>query len=160
MRTTPTRLSLATCLLLPFVVSSLGRLFAGPVPSTWYEQLLQPIWSPPSWVFGPVWTLLYLLMGVSCFLLWSARKQNARTQALTWYGVQLALNASWTPVFFGLHAIGIALVILLLLDVSVLVTIWCTSRVSRTAAYLLLPYLAWILFATLLNAQLWLLNGS
>jgi tryptophan-rich sensory protein len=126
--------------------------------SPWYQALEKPSFNPPGWVFGPVWTLLYCMMGLSLFLLVRAGWPAART-AIVFFAVQLLLNAAWTPVFFRYEQIGWALVVLVLLDAAVIATIAAAWTVSRPAAYLLLPYLAWILFATVLNASLWRLNS-
>jgi len=127
--------------------------------SSWYATIEKPGFTPPGWVFGPVWTVLYLLMGVAAFLVWQRGfgSRLVRT-ALLWFLVQLALNASWTPVFFGLHRIGLALVVIVLLWIAILVTMYYFFRVSRPAGVLLIPYLLWVSFATVLNASIWHLN--
>ena len=127
--------------------------------STWYASIEKPGFTPPSWVFGPVWTILYLLMGVAAFLVWQKGVgfRLVRT-ALAWFLVQLVLNASWSPVFFGLHRIGLALVIVVLLWVAIVITMYRFFRVSRPAGMLLIPYLLWVSFATVLNASIWHLN--
>jgi len=125
----------------------------------WYPTLVKPAFTPPSWVFGPVWTALYILMGVAAFLVWQKDLgRRAVRVALAWFLVQLVLNALWSPVFFGLHRIGWALVVIVLLWAAMVVTIRCFSRVSGAAALLLVPYLLWVSFATALNAALWRLN--
>ncbi len=123
---------------------------------TWYAGLVKPFLNPPSWVFGPVWTLLYALMGVSAFLIYKQGK-NAST-ALQLFGVQLVLNAVWTPIFFGWHRLDIALFVIVLMWAAIFATIRAFSKFSKTAAYLLVPYLFWVTFATYLNMSLWLLN--
>jgi benzodiazapine receptor len=126
---------------------------------TWYPALAKPAFTPPSWVFGPVWTALYLLMGTAAFLVWQkGGRSRAGRISLGCFLVQLALNALWTPVFFGLHRIGGALVVVVSLWVSLVVTIGSFLRVSVAAALLLVPYLLWVSFATALNAALWRLN--
>ncbi|MDA1079104.1 MAG: tryptophan-rich sensory protein [bacterium] len=127
--------------------------------STWYVTLEKPFFSPPNWLFGPVWTTLYLLMGVSFFLLWQQgwKKKQVRT-ARNYFLAQLGLNFIWTPVFFGLRSPALALVIILGLLVLIVLTIKHTYKVSRWAAYLLVPYLLWVSFATALNAAIVGLN--
>jgi benzodiazapine receptor len=127
--------------------------------NSWYTALQKPGFMPPSWVFGPVWTVLYLLMGVAAFLVWQRGlgTRLVRT-ALLWFLVQLALNAAWTPVFFGLHRIGLALVVIALLWAAILVTMYYFFRVTRPAGMLLVPYLLWVSFAAVLNAAIWHLN--
>ena len=126
---------------------------------SWYAAIEKPGFTPPSWVFGPVWTILYLLMGVAAFLVWrrGLDRRVARV-ALVWFLVQLVLNASWTPVFFGLHRIGLALLVILLLWAAIVVTLYHFLRVSRVAGLLLVPYLLWVSFAAVLNASIWHLN--
>jgi benzodiazapine receptor len=141
----------------PGLIGSLVMVGGG--PQSWYATLAKPSFTPPSWVFGPVWTLLYLLMGVAAFLVWRKGLASAGVKtALAWFLVQLGLNAAWTPVFFGLHRIGLALVVIVLLLAAIVVTTDRFLRVSRPAGLLLVPYLLWVSFATVLNAALWHLN--
>jgi benzodiazapine receptor len=127
--------------------------------SEWYGAIEKPGFTPPGWVFGPVWTTLYLLMGVAAFLVWQkGLRSGAVRVALGWFLVQLVLNALWSPVFFGLHRIGPALVVVVLLWAAIVVTIHYFSRVSRPATLLLVPYLLWVSFATILNLSIWQLN--
>ena len=128
--------------------------------NSWYSTIEKPAFTPPNWVFGPVWTLLYLLMGVAAFLVWQkGLRLTTVRMALGWFLVQLVLNALWTPVFFGLHRIGWALVVIVLLWAAIAIAMYCFFRVSRTAAILLVPYLLWVSFATVLNGSFWRLNG-
>jgi tryptophan-rich sensory protein len=121
----------------------------------WYTTVQQPAFTPPNWVFGPVWTTLYLLMGVALYLVWRDEKDRL---ALAAFAVQLALNASWTLVFFGMQwpAGGLAVIVALL--AAIVATIALFARVDRRAALLLVPYLAWVGFATALNFEIWRLN--
>ena len=123
-----------------------------------YRALARPSWAPPGWVFGPVWITLYTMMGVAAWLVWRSGRGSDRTVALALFAVQLALNAAWTPTFFGLRSIGGGLVVIALLDVAILATIVWFGRRSQLAAWLLVPYAAWVGFATALNATLWQLN--
>ena len=120
-----------------------------------YARLVQPSWAPPSWLFGPVWTVLYVMIAVSGWLVWRRTGWNT---ALTGYAVQLALNAAWTPIFFGFGRYGLALVDIVVLWVLVGVTVVLFRPLSRAAAALLLPYWAWVTFATALNAAIVHLN--
>jgi len=120
-----------------------------------YQSLEQPSWAPPSWLFGPVWTVLYVLIAVSGWLVW---RRSGWTTALTVYAVQLAVNAVWTPLFFGFGQYGLALVDIVVMWVLIGVTIWLFRPISRVAAALLLPYWAWVTFATALNAWIWNAN--
>lgn len=126
---------------------------------SWYAALEKPAFTPPSWVFGPVWTTLYILMGVAAFLVWRrGLGVRAVRVALGWFAGQLVLNALWSPVFFGWHRIGSALAVIVLLWAAIVVTLYHFSRVSKTAGLLLGPYLLWVSFATMLNASIWWLN--
>ena len=110
--------------------------------TTWYATLQKPAFTPPSWVFGPAWTVLYLLMGIAAFLVWQeGLHSNAVRIALVWYLVQLVLNALWSPVFFGFHQIGWSLVVIVLLWAALIVTMRYFLQISRPAGVLLVPYL-------------------
>ena len=145
-------------------VAALGTLATLDNVDGWYADAEKAPWSPPNFLFGPVWTVLYLLMSVAAWLVWRERSRVNVRPALTVYVIQLVLNCLWTPVFFGLYpffgqpALWIALVIILALDVLVLVTMLRFWPVRRLAAWLLVPYWAWVLFATTLNAAVAVLS--
>jgi len=120
-----------------------------------YRSLEQPSWAPPSWLFGPVWTVLYIMIAAAGWLVW---RRTGWSRALTVYAVQLALNAIWTPIFFGFGRYGLALADIAVLWVLIGVTIWLFRPVSRLAAGLLVPYWAWVTFATALNFAIWHAN--
>ena len=120
-----------------------------------YQNLDRPAWAPPSWLFGPVWTVLYAMIAVSGWLVW---RRTGWSSALNWYAAQLVLNAVWTPIFFGAGQYGLALLDIVVLWVLIGVTVWRFRPVSRLAAGLLLPYWAWVTFATALNTAIWLAN--
>ena len=124
----------------------------------WYAALHKPTWNPPGWIFGPVGTVLYLMMGVAAWLVWREGGWKARLRPLGLFLVQLLLNAIWTPVFFGMHQIGLALADITLLWLSLAATLIAFWRVSRPAGLLLVPYLAWVSFAAFLNFTLWRMN--
>lgn len=138
--------------LLTFLAPLLG---AFTPPGAWYQALQKPEWTPPAWLFAPVWTLLYLGMAMAAWLVW---KKGMRSGALRWYIIQWALNAAWTPVFFGAHQIGLALLVMFCLWLAIVLTLRAFWQVSRSAGLLLVPYLLWVSFATLLNVTLWWLN--
>jgi tryptophan-rich sensory protein len=140
-----------------FIVITFCAPLAGIVspPGDWYASLAKPSWNPPSWIFGPVWTALYLMMAVAAWLVW---KRDGWRKAIWFYLAQLALNAAWTPVFFGMHEIGWALMEIIALLLAILITLRAFLHVSKPAAFLLLPYLAWVSFATFLNYTLWRMN--
>ena len=124
----------------------------------WYRELPRPGWAPPGWLFGPVWITLYTVMAVAAWLVWRAPASAARSRALVWFGVQLALNAAWTPVFFGLRSVGGGLAVIVVLLAAIAITIARFGPVSRLAAWMLAAYLAWVGFATALNGAIWWLG--
>jgi len=128
----------------------------------WYHVLSRPAFTPPDWVFGPVWSVLYVTIGVSAWLVWRRVDigLHRKRAALRIWGWQLLVNAVWPPVFFGLHWMGVGLAILLLLVGSVALTIHAFWPIRRAAGLLLLPYLAWVCYATYLDAQFWRLAAG
>jgi translocator protein len=140
-----------------FLAGAIGGFATDTGPGSWYAGLEQPAWNPPDWLFAPVWTTLYVLIGVATWLTWRAGGRAARP-ALTLFGVQVVLNAGWSVVFFGLEQVGWALVVIVALWVVIAGMIVTYARWSRTAAWLLAPYLAWVTFATALNAAILRLN--
>lgn len=144
--------------LLGFIVLTFLAPLAGAFtpPGAWYQTLNKPSWNPPPWIFGPVWALLYLGMAVAAWLVWKRGRQG---QALRLYVVQLALNAAWTPVFFGAHQLGAAFIVIVCMWIAIFLTQRAFQAVSRPAGLLLVPYLAWVSFASVLNFTLWRLNS-
>lgn len=137
----------------------LGTFFTGSKIQSWYlTELIRPSFAPPNWLFGPVWTILYALMGISLFLVWEMKKSKERSRALSVFFLQLALNALWTPVFFGLEAAGAGFVVILTLWCTIIWNIFVFYRIKKIAAYLLIPYLLWVSFASVLNGAIWILN--
>ena len=124
----------------------------------WYAELAKPAWNPPGWVFGPVWTVLYAMMAVAAWRVWLHGGWAKQKAALGLFVVQWALNALWTPLFFGLQQPGWALAEILVLLAAILATLRAFWRVDRSAGLLLLPYAAWVAFATVLNWAIWRLN--
>lgn len=125
-------------------------------PGGWYAALDKPPFNPPDWIFAPVWTALYVMMAVAAWRVW--RRAGLGACMVLW-GVQLALNGAWSWLFFGLHRTGLALADIVALLAAILLTATCFMRRDRAAGYLMLPYLAWVGFATVLNHALWRLNG-
>lgn len=126
---------------------------------SWYDNLIKPFFNPPSWIFGPAWTILYTLMGISIALIWHEDSEpQLRSRAQKIFLVQFVLNLLWTPIFFSMQNMCLALVIIVILWFSILVTIKKFGSINKTAAYLLVPYLLWVSFATILNASLLYLN--
>lgn len=128
------------------------------MPDQWYVALNKPWFTPPNWLFGPAWTVLYLMIIASLVLfLRTPSKFRPRTTAALW-AAHMLLNFAWTPVFFGMHAIGWALAVIIVLDLSLVVLIIMLWHTKRAASILLWPYLGWVCFATILNAAIWHLN--
>ena len=136
------------------LVGGLGALATTPNIASWYETLARPEWRPPNWLFGPVWTALYALMGASAFLVWQRRARPA----LALFGVQLALNAAWSWIFFYAHEPGWAFAEILVLWAAILAWIVAAWRASPLAGALQIPYLAWVTFASALNFAVWRMN--
>jgi benzodiazapine receptor len=153
---TPWRKGLA---LAGFIIITFCAPLAGmfSLPGAWYTALNKPAWNPPAWIFGPAWTLLYTLMAIAAWLVW---KHDGWRRALKLYFVQLLLNAAWTPIFFGAHQLGWALGEIVLLWIAILATLLGFHGVSRKAALLMVPYLAWVTFAAILNYTLWRMNPA
>lgn len=140
-------------------VGGIGSLFTVSAIPTWYASLIKPSFSPPNWLFGPVWTLLYILMGVSVYIVWQKGLKTKRVRdAIFLFAVQLILNAVWSPIFFGAQNIFLALLVIVFLWIYILKTVLAFHRIDKTSAYLLYPYIAWVTFATILNFSIWLLN--
>ena len=136
-------------------IGSLGGFVTMKPVLEWYPTLAKPTWTPPSWVFGPVWTVLYIMMAVAAWLVW--RSGNAKT-ALVLFCAQLALNLAWSFLFFGARSPGLGLIDIVPLWLAVAATIFAFSFHSRVAAFLMVPYLAWVSFATALNAAIYMMN--
>jgi translocator protein len=142
---------LALCLCAGFVGSQFQ-------PGPWYDQLAKPSWTPPSWVFGPVWTLLYIMMAIAAWRVWSRYSFEGAPWALGLFIVQLVLNAAWSWFFFGLEDPGLAFGDIAVLWATLTLTMLLFFRRSLLAGWLLVPYLAWVTFAAALNLAIWLMN--
>lgn len=125
--------------------------------SSWYTTINKPTWNPPNWIFGPVWTVLYLLMGASFALAWHKGGQEGRKMMFLFL-VQFLLNLIWSPVFFYFHYIGLAFFIIAIIWVIILLTIFAAGKVKPVAAWLLVPYISWVSFAMILNGTIMFLN--
>jgi tryptophan-rich sensory protein len=135
-----------------------ASLFTRPEIEGWYRALQRPEWNPPDWLFAPVWTSLYILMGVACYLIWIKAPLASRRTALLVYFIQLALNFTWSFLFFGMHQPGLAFIEIIFLWLSILFTIFAFARLNRLAAWMLVPYISWVSFAAILNYTIWQLN--
>ncbi len=153
-------LKLIISLALPLGVGAISGIATSNNVDTWFTTINKPAFNPPSWVFAPVWTTLYILMGVAFFLVWKSSappSANKRTAA-SFFMLQMALNFLWSFLFFHFHEIGLALLDIILLWCSIILCIIYFRKINKTAALLLLPYLLWVSFATVLNAAIYMLN--
>ena len=141
-----------------FGAAGIGSVFTASSVKTWYPALLKPAGTPPAWVFGPVWSALYLLMGTAAWLVWRQRGETTVSLPLALFFVQLGLNAAWSYIFFGLRQPGAALIGISLLLVAIVLTATSFITVSRPAFWLMTPYLAWVAYATYLNFGICWLN--
>ncbi len=135
-----------------------GSVFTASSVRTWYVALAKPTWNPPSWVFGPVWTTLFTLMGIAAGMVWARRGEPGASAALWAYGIQLGLNVLWSILFFNVQSPGAAFVEIILLLVTIIITTVLFWRINSVAGALLLPYIAWVSFAAYLNYTIWQLN--
>ena len=156
-------------LIIAIVVSELagviGSVFTTPaISSGWYGALIKPSFNPPAWVFGPVWTMLFALMGVSAWLVWRGMGSRLRGNdrkikiALILFSIQLVSNTLWSIIFFGLHSPAGAFIEIVFLWLAILATIIVFAKISRPAAWLLVPYILWVSFAAYLNFSIWMMN--
>lgn len=163
--TTPIRSDWRSTLALPgwialiLIPSSAMGLFFG--PGAWFEALSKPTWNPPNWLFAPVWTVLYLLIGISVWLVWRQKDAapSLRRRALILFWCQFLLNLAWTPIFFGLHQPMLAFAEICALWIAALAAAVAFGRVRALAGYLMAPYLLWLSFALILNGTIWLMNA-
>lgn len=151
---------LLACVIICQLAGIIGSLFTSSSLDSWYLLLEKPTFNPPSWVFFPVWTILYTLMGISLYLVWEKGLQYREVKAGVFlFGLQLILNTIWSLLFFGLRSPYYAFLEILVLWVAILLTIIQFWKISKPASLLLIPYILWVSFATLLNYQIWILNS-
>lgn len=137
----------------------IGSVFTTSEINNWYRGIIKPSFNPPNWLFGPVWTLLFLLMGISLYLIWIAHgKEKIKEKAVAIFIAQLVLNIFWSVLFFGLHQPGLAFLEIIILALAILTNIYYFSKLDKYAAYLLVPYILWVSFAAILNFAIWRLN--
>jgi translocator protein len=149
-------LALAVLLILCFAVAGIGGLATAPSIPDWYAGLAKPSWTPPGWIFGPVWSVLYLSMAIAAWLVW---RRGDAVVPMMMFGTQLVFNAAWSWLFFGLHNPGAALIDIALLWMAITATTVVFWWRSTLAGILFVPYLIWVSFATALNLAIWRLNG-
>jgi translocator protein len=150
--------ALACFVALCLAVGAIGGAATSTSVGTWYQHLHKPPFNPPDWIFGPVWTALYIAMSVAAWRVWRRLGWSGARQALSLFAVQLVLNLAWSILFFGFQRIGLALVEIVVLFAAIATTGVVFWRIDRAAGLLFIPYLAWVGFAALLNASLWHLN--
>lgn len=137
----------------------LGAIATTPEIAGWYATIRKPTWNPPNSVFGPVWTTLFIMMAVAAWLIWKPKGFRAAAMPLTLFAIQLALNIAWSWIFFGMHQPGWAFVEILILWLAIVATTVAFFRQSTIAGWLMIPYLAWVSFASVLNFTIWRLNA-
>ncbi|MCA9174760.1 MAG: tryptophan-rich sensory protein [Planctomycetales bacterium] len=138
----------------------LGAIVTTPEIDGWYKTIEKPSWNPPDYVFGPVWTTLYVMMATAAWWIWRPAGLRAARKPLVLFAVQLGLNVAWSWIFFGMHQLGLAFGEILVLWLAILATTVAFYRRSRIAGWLMAPYLAWVSFASVLNFTIWQLNAS
>jgi tryptophan-rich sensory protein len=144
---------------IPLAVGFNSGFFTVTGTGSWYQTINKPSWNPPNWIFGPVWTMLYILMGIALFLVWKSGVQSPlKKAAITFFTIQMTLNFFWSLIFFNQHQIGWAFAEIIALWLMILLTIFAFARVNNTAAWLLVPYISWVSFAAILNYTIWNLN--
>jgi len=154
----PNIIKLIISILLPLSVGAIAGMFTSQAVPVWYASLNRPSFSPPNWVFGPVWTSLYILLGISFFLIWKEEASKERDLAIKVFSIQMLLNFAWSFIFFYFNLIGVALIEIILLWISIAAMIYLFYKIKPLAAYLNIPYLLWVSFATILNAGYYFLN--
>jgi tryptophan-rich sensory protein len=145
-------------LALPLLLGAIAGMFTAEAIPGWYDLLNRPSFNPPNWIFGPVWITIYVLMGISFFLIWKQSESKKRSQAITIFLIQMGLNFAWSFIFFHFKIIGLALIEILFLWLSIILMLVKFYKINPIAAYLNLPYLLWVTFAVILNAGYYLLN--
>lgn len=151
-------LRLFGCILLPLSIGAISGIATSSGIDNWFMELNKPFFNPPNYVFGPVWTLLYLLMGISFFLILESPPGDMKRKAIMLFSIQLVLNFLWSFLFFKFHLLGLALVEIVLIWISILAMIISFYKINRSAAWLQIPYLLWVSFASVLNGAIWWLN--
>lgn len=151
--------TLLTCIAIPVLLGLLTGLATTDSIDSWYATLNKPTFNPPNYLFGPVWTILYALMGVGLYIIYQAEPSSIRTRSLRIFAGQLALNLSWSFIFFNAQSPFAALIVIVILWLAILMMIIFFFKISPAAAYLQIPYILWVSFATVLNAAIWSLNN-
>lgn len=150
---------LIVSILIVWIVGGFGSIFTAGSVNTWFTTLTKPTFNPPSWLFGPVWTILYIMIGISLFLVWKSNVKLKFKKTAYWiFAVQILLNGFWSVAFFGMQNPALAFLVIVLLWISIILNIIYFYKISKTAGWLLVPYWLWVSFASVLNGAIWLLN--
>lgn len=152
-------LKLIIAVAIPLLIGSTSAFFTVTGVGSWYQTINKPSWNPPDYIFGPVWTTLYVLMGISLFLVWkSGTDVGTKRKAIVLFAIQLVLNFFWSFIFFDQHLVGAAFAEIVVMWLLIVLTIFAFARISKLAAWLLVPYISWVSFAAFLNYTIWQLN--
>ena len=151
--------NLLVCILIPLMIGALGGIATASSIDTWYLTLEKPSFNPPNYLFGPVWTVLYILMGVSYYLVVQSPQREGQKAAFAVFALQLFLNFCWSFLFFKFGLLGIAFIEIIAIWLSIIAMIYIFGKINKTAAYLQIPYLCWVSFASVLNGSVWYLNS-
>jgi benzodiazapine receptor len=149
---------LSLCLILTLSIGAISGIATASGVNGWYTTLNKPVFNPPNYLFGPVWSLLYILMGISFYLILQSHKSIVRTKAIAIFCAQLFLNFCWSFLFFKFHLIGLAFIEIILIWFSIIIMITIFYKINKTASYIQIPYLLWVSFASVLNGSMWVLN--
>lgn len=143
-------------IVISFLPALVGSYFK---PGDWYQELTKPEWTPPGWLFGPVWSILYLSMGIAASIVWNSKRSHRIDIPITVFIIQLVINALWSWIFFGKHTLLYSVIDITLLLIFIIITIFLFYKVNKKAGLILIPYLLWVSFATVLNFNIYLLNS-
>jgi tryptophan-rich sensory protein len=152
-------IKLCISVILPLAIGAIAGIFTAQAIPDWYASLIRPSFNPPNGIFGPVWTTLYLLMGISLFIIWKQPTSKKRNIAMTMFVIQLLLNFCWSFLFFYFKELGLALIEIIIMWIAILIMIISFHKVKPLAAYINIPYILWVSFATILNAAYYVLNS-
>ena len=149
---------LILCVALTLSIGAIGGIATASGVNDWYLTLNKPVFNPPNYLFGPVWTVLYILMGISFYLILQSHNPVLKTRAIIIFCIQLFLNFCWSFLFFEFHLLGIAFIEIISILLSIIIMIITFYKINKTASYIQIPYLLWVSFASVLNGGIWILN--
>ncbi len=146
------------CLTIPLIIGGISGFITSNEIGTWFASLNKPTFNPPNYLFGPVWTFLYIIMGISLYIIWESPKSKERKKALTVFGLQLFFNFWWSILFFSFHLLFVSIIDILILWLCIIYMIKLFKEIKPIASYLNIPYIVWVSFASVLNISIWWLN--